>query len=52
MNDLVQHAVQLPVAPMHQPLVPHWLTHLGTLGLFFGCGDRFLGDPSTSARQH
>jgi len=34
MSYFVQHAAQLPVAPMHQPPVPHWLTHLGTLGLF------------------
>lgn len=34
MNDFVQHAVQIPVAPAHQPLMPHWLTHLGALGLF------------------
>jgi membrane protein YqaA with SNARE-associated domain len=35
MRNFVQNAVQLPVAPVHQPLMPHWLTHLGILGLFF-----------------
>ena len=34
MNDLVQHQVRSSGASAHQPLMPHWLTHLGTLGLF------------------
>jgi len=34
MNDFVQHTVQLLAAPKLQPLMPHWLTHLGPLGLF------------------
>lgn len=34
MNALVQQSVQLPHAPMHSALEPHWLTHLGALGLF------------------
>jgi len=34
MNDFVQHPVQGSRAPVHQPLMPHWLTHLGPLGLF------------------
>jgi membrane protein YqaA with SNARE-associated domain len=34
MNDFAQQVVQTPVAHAHQPLMPHWLTHLGPLGLF------------------
>lgn len=34
MNNILQRAVKLPVTPTHRPLMPHWLTHLGGLGLF------------------
>jgi len=34
MSNLVQNAVQIPVAQARQTMMPHWLTHLGTLGLF------------------
>jgi membrane protein YqaA with SNARE-associated domain len=33
MNVFVQ-PTQSPVAPVHPSLAPHWLTHLGALGLF------------------
>jgi membrane protein YqaA with SNARE-associated domain len=33
MNVLTQHPARIP-APTPQPLAPHWLTHLGALGLF------------------
>ena len=34
MSILTQTAMQHPVGHIHQPLMPHWLTHLGVLGLF------------------
>lgn len=34
MNRLVQNATVASAAGTHQPPVPHWLTHLGPLGLF------------------
>jgi len=30
----VRQSIRLPVPSSHQPLAPHWLTHLGALGLF------------------
>ena len=33
MNVLTQHPARIS-APTAQPLAPHWLTHLGALGLF------------------
>jgi len=35
MFKFVPHTARVPVAPAHQPLMPHWLTHLGIPGLFF-----------------
>ena len=35
MSIFVRQPVQSPAPPLHQPLAPHWLTHLGALGLFF-----------------
>jgi len=34
MCNFVQQAIQLAPKPVHQPLMPHWLTHLGFVGLF------------------
>ena len=34
-RSLARPAVPHSVAGPHQPLMPHWLTHLGVLGLFF-----------------
>ena len=34
MRNALQRVAQVPVARMHHPLMPHWLTHLGALGLF------------------
>jgi membrane protein YqaA with SNARE-associated domain len=34
MKSLVRYAVQLPAASMQKSLMPHWLAHLGMLGLF------------------
>lgn len=35
MSMFVQQPVPSPAPHLHQPLAPHWLTHLGALGLFF-----------------
>ena len=35
MSDLVRNALQFSAAPMLQPQAPHWLMHVGILGLFF-----------------
>jgi len=35
MTNFTRSGVQLQFALAHQPLMPHWLTHLGILGLFF-----------------
>ena len=34
MSNSLLHAAQPPVARINHPLMPHWLTHLGALGLF------------------
>ncbi|MGA3372945.1 MAG: VTT domain-containing protein [Terracidiphilus sp.] len=34
MSVLIRQSAQLPAPLSHQPLAPHWLTHLGALGLF------------------
>src|ERR1017187_8488193 len=34
MSNSLLHAAQPPVARINHPLIPHWLTHLGALGLF------------------
>ena len=34
MSHFVQSVAQLPAAPVHQTVMPYWLTHLGILGLF------------------
>lgn len=34
MSDFFLSAVQLAATPVHQTMMPHWLTHLGILGLF------------------
>ncbi len=35
MSDFVRRPVQSPASSSHATLAPHWLTHLGALGLFF-----------------
>jgi membrane protein YqaA with SNARE-associated domain len=35
MSALIPQPVKSPVPSPHQPAVPHWLTNLGPLGLFF-----------------
>jgi membrane protein YqaA with SNARE-associated domain len=35
MNVFTQHPARIPAPTTHPPLAPHWLTHLGALGLFF-----------------
>jgi membrane protein YqaA with SNARE-associated domain len=34
MSNFVRHAALFVVSPRHHSLMPHWLTHLGALGLF------------------
>jgi membrane protein YqaA with SNARE-associated domain len=34
MSIFVLQPMRLPAPPVHQPLAPRWLTHLGALGLF------------------
>jgi len=34
MSFFVRHPALLPAPPLHRALMPHWLTHLGGLGLF------------------
>jgi len=34
MSNFVRHAALFVVSPRHHLLMPHWLTHLGALGLF------------------
>jgi len=34
MNVFISQTARAPVTPPHHPLLPHWLTHLGPLGLF------------------
>jgi membrane protein YqaA with SNARE-associated domain len=34
MNVLIQHPARISAPTTHAPLAPHWLTHLGALGLF------------------
>jgi membrane protein YqaA with SNARE-associated domain len=34
MSSFVQHAAKLRVAQAHFAILPHWLTHMGMLGLF------------------
>jgi hypothetical protein len=38
MSGSLRRTAQLPVPSPHQPLIPHWLTHLGALGLFSVAG--------------
>jgi membrane protein YqaA with SNARE-associated domain len=35
MSVLILQQTKSSAAPLHHPAVPHWLTHLGPLGLFF-----------------
>jgi membrane protein YqaA with SNARE-associated domain len=35
MSLILSQPAQSPAAPVHHPLMPRWLTHLGPLGLFF-----------------
>jgi membrane protein YqaA with SNARE-associated domain len=35
MSIFVQRSIPSPAPRLHSSLVPHWLTHLGVLGLFF-----------------
>jgi membrane protein YqaA with SNARE-associated domain len=34
MNVFISQPARAPAAPAHHPVLPHWLTHLGPLGLF------------------
>lgn len=34
MSDLVRQLALFVVSTAHHPLVPHWLVHLGALGIF------------------
>jgi membrane protein YqaA with SNARE-associated domain len=34
MNMFIRPPIRLPAPASHQPIAPHWLTHLGALGLF------------------
>jgi len=35
MNGAIRQSALLLASPQHPPLMPHWLTHLGVLGIFF-----------------